>query len=83
MTIPFEATRSYVYKAARYELLPRIVEIVRDYGDEPFLLREIVIAHPTPAIGPAGSLAASTKRMVSNTEARLAFAVLTTERKAA
>ncbi len=41
MTIPFEATRSYVYKAARYELLPRIVEIVRDYGDEPFLLREI------------------------------------------
>ncbi len=43
----------------------------------------LVIAHPTPAIGPAGSLAASTKRMVSNTEARLAFAVLTTERKAA
>ena len=28
-------------------------------------------------------MAASTKRMVSNTEARLAFAVLTTERKAA
>ena len=42
-----------------------------------------VIAHPTPAIGSAGSLTASTKRMVSNTEARLAFAVLTTERKAA
>ena len=43
----------------------------------------LVIAHPTPAIGSAGSLTASTKRMVSNTEARLAFAVLTTERKAA
>ena len=44
---------------------------------------QLVIAHPTPAIGSAGSLTASTKRMVSNTEARLAFAVLTTERKAA
>ena len=43
----------------------------------------LVIAHPTPAIDSAGSLTASTKRMVSNTEARLAFAVLTTERKAA
>ncbi len=41
MTIPFEPTRSYVYKAARYELLPRIAEIARDFGDEPFLLREI------------------------------------------
>jgi len=41
MTIPFEPTRSYVYKAARYELLPRIAEIARVYGDEPFLLREI------------------------------------------
>lgn len=41
MTIPFEPTRSYVYKAARYELLPRIAEIARDHGDEPFLLREI------------------------------------------
>ena len=41
MTIPFEPTRSYVYKAARYELLPRIAEIVRDLGDEPFQLREI------------------------------------------
>lgn len=41
MTIPFEPTRSYVYKAARYELLPRIEEMARDFGDEPFLLREI------------------------------------------
>ena len=41
MTIPFEPTRSYVYRAARYELLPRIAEIARNYGDEPFLLREI------------------------------------------
>lgn len=41
MPIPFEPTRSYVYKAARYELLPRIAEIARDFGNEPFLLREI------------------------------------------
>jgi hypothetical protein len=41
MTIPFEPTRSYVYNAARYELLPRIAEIARDLGNEPFLLREI------------------------------------------
>lgn len=41
MPIPFEPTRSYVYKAARYELLPRIAEIARDFGDQPFLLREI------------------------------------------
>lgn len=41
MTIPFEPSRSYVYKAARYELLPRIAEIARPHGDEPFLLREI------------------------------------------
>jgi hypothetical protein len=41
MTIPFEPTRSYVYKASRYELLPRIAEIAKDFGDEPFLLRDI------------------------------------------
>jgi hypothetical protein len=41
MSIPFEPTRSYVYKATRYEILPRIAEITRDYGDEPFLLRDI------------------------------------------
>lgn len=41
MPIPFEATRSYVYNATRYELLPRIAEITRDLGDEPFLLRDI------------------------------------------
>lgn len=41
MTIPFEASRSYVYQASRYELLPRIAEIAKGFGDEPFLLREI------------------------------------------
>lgn len=41
MTIPFEPTRSYVYNAARYELLPKIEEIARGFGDEPFLLRDI------------------------------------------
>lgn len=41
MPIPFEASRSYVYNAARYELLPRIAEITKGFGDEPFLLREI------------------------------------------
>lgn len=41
MTTPFEPTRSYVYHAARYELLPKIAEIARDFGDEPFLLRDI------------------------------------------
>jgi hypothetical protein len=41
MPIPFEPTRSYVYNAARYELLPKIQEIARKYGNEPFLLREI------------------------------------------
>jgi hypothetical protein len=40
--IRFEATRSYAYNAARYELLPRLAEIARKkYGDEPFLLREL------------------------------------------
>jgi T5orf172 domain-containing protein len=41
MSIPFEPTRSYVYNAARYELLPKIQEIARKYGNEPFLLREL------------------------------------------
>lgn len=41
MPIPFEPTRSYVYRAARYELLPRIAEIARPFGSEPFLLRNI------------------------------------------
>jgi len=39
MTLPFEASRSYVYNAARYELLPRVAEIAKGFGDEPFLLR--------------------------------------------
>jgi hypothetical protein len=42
-----------------------------------------VTTHPTLVIGLLGRLAVSTKRMVPNTEARFAFAVLTTERKAA
>jgi hypothetical protein len=41
MSIPFEPTRSYVYRAARYELLPQIAEIARNFGSEPFLLRDI------------------------------------------
>jgi hypothetical protein len=41
MSIPFEASRSYVYNASRYELLPRIADIVKSYGDVPFLLRDI------------------------------------------
>lgn len=41
MAIPFEPTRSYVYRATRYELLPRIAEMARPFGDEPFLLREL------------------------------------------
>ena len=42
-----------------------------------------VIAHPSPGTGLVGSFVASTKRRTSSTEARLAFAVLTRERKAA
>jgi hypothetical protein len=42
-----------------------------------------VIAHPAPASVSPGRLADITNRTVSRTEARLAFAVLTTERKAA
>jgi hypothetical protein len=41
MAIPFAPTRSYVYNAARYELLPKIAEIAREFGEEPFLLRDI------------------------------------------
>ena len=41
MPLPFEASRSYVYNAARYELLPRVAEIAKAFGDEPFLLRDI------------------------------------------
>jgi hypothetical protein len=41
MAISFEASRSYVYNAARYELLPRIAEIAKHFGDEPFLLRDV------------------------------------------
>src|SRR5271163_4426335 len=42
-----------------------------------------VIAHPAPASASPDRLADITNRTVSSTEARLAFAVLTTERKAA
>lgn len=41
MNLPFESSRSYVYKATRYELLPRIEIGANIFGDEPFLLREI------------------------------------------
>lgn len=41
MSIPFEPTRSFVYRAARYDLLPRVAEIAKGFGDRPFLLRDI------------------------------------------
>jgi hypothetical protein len=41
MTLPFEPTRSYVYRATRYELLPKIGEMAKAFGDEPFLLRDL------------------------------------------
>ncbi len=41
MTIEFEPTRSYVYRAARYELLPRVVAMAREFGDSPFLLLDL------------------------------------------
>jgi hypothetical protein len=41
MSIPFEPTRSYAYRAARYELLPRIAEIAANFGEQPFRLRDI------------------------------------------
>jgi hypothetical protein len=43
----------------------------------------IVIAHPVSASGSTGSFAVSTNRRTLSTDARLAFAVLTRERKAA
>ena len=43
----------------------------------------VVIAHPASARVCAGSLVANTNLRTARTEARLAFAVLTTERKAA
>ena len=53
------------------------------YGTEVAYNPQYVIAHPTRVIGSTGVLAASTRRTVSSTDAPLAFAVLTTERKAA
>jgi hypothetical protein len=47
------------------------------------IANRLVIAHPAPARVSPGRLADITNRTVSSTEARLAFAVLTTERKAA
>lgn len=41
MAIPFEPTRSYVYRASRYEILPKLAEKARAFGEEPFLLREL------------------------------------------
>lgn len=41
MTLPFAATRSYVYNASRYELLPSIAERAKVFGDQPFLLRDV------------------------------------------
>ena len=41
MSIPFEPTRSYVYRATRYEILPQIAELTQRFGEEPFLLRDL------------------------------------------
>lgn len=41
MTIPYEPTRSYAYRATRYELLPELVDLAKPYGDTPFLLRDL------------------------------------------
>lgn len=41
MTMPFEASRSYVYRATRYELIPQIQKLAEDFGDVPFQLRDI------------------------------------------
>ena len=46
-------------------------------------VEKFVIAHPAPAQVSPGGLVDSTNRTVPRTEARFAFAVLTTERKAA
>lgn len=57
------------------EALTEMVRVTRRGG--------LVIAHPTPVNGSTGSFADSTYWMVSNTAARLSFAVPTTDRKAA
>jgi hypothetical protein len=41
MTIEYEPSRSYVYRATRYELLPRIVAMAREFADSPFRLLEL------------------------------------------
>ena len=41
MRIPFEPTRSYVYRATRYEILPRLEQMAEPFGSKPFLLREL------------------------------------------
>jgi hypothetical protein len=41
MTIPYEPTRSYAYRAARYELLPKLVELAKPFGETSFLLRDL------------------------------------------
>jgi len=41
MQMPFEATRSYAYRAARYELLPVVQERTKAFGETPFLLRDV------------------------------------------
>ena len=41
MPILFEQTRSYVYRASRYEILPTLAELAEPFGEKPFLLREL------------------------------------------
>jgi hypothetical protein len=57
-----------------------LLEGVSSAGAKP---RALVIAHPASARVCTGSFAASTNFRTARTEARFAFAVLTTERKAA
>ena len=50
MAIPFDPTRSYVYRAARYELLPRIAEIARGFSKAQFLFLSYTLDRYTLAL---------------------------------
>ncbi len=75
---------SLVFKPdGNVKLADEELELYRNEDDTSEMAYRKAIAHPAPASVSPGRLADITKRTVSNTEARLAFAVLTTERKAA
>ena len=71
--------RKYEYNSMQHFTSADVVSVYEKEGRTTVM----VIAHPTRVIGSTGVLAASTRRTVSSTDAPLAFAVLTTERKAA